>query len=190
MRLQSRSAPHVPLRQTALMAISMVGLTAILNLALCTGTVHASSTALATTEPATQTVSAESSPAPAATPATPTVTAPTITIETFGYKFGKAPRGSRFVADVRNIKAGSFTWRQNGLMSWIRKRVMRTSGAKRWHRYFLARWVPRLKNGDKIAIGCSRGHHRSVSLAVVLGADLRARGYKVKFIHRDIKRRW
>jgi len=185
MRSRPRSALHVPLLHTALVAVSVIALTAILSLAPHAGTSLAARPALALAEPTTQTVSAESPTGPTTAPV-----APTVTIETFGYKFGKAPRGCRFVADVRNVKAGTFTQKQNGLMASVRRRVMKSAGAKAWHRYFLNKWVPQLKDGDKIAIGCARGHHRSVSLAVVLGADLVAKGYKVEFIHRDIKKRW
>lgn len=114
----------------------------------------------------------------------------TITIETFGYSFAKAPGGCRFIADVRNIRAGTFKPTQTGLQASVRKRVMATAGAKKWHMIMKTRWLPQLKDGDKVAIGCSRGHHRSVSLAVVFGRDLKAAGFKVKYINRDIHKHW
>lgn len=114
----------------------------------------------------------------------------TITIETFGYDFGGPPKGSKFVADVRNIQAGNFTQSQSGLQADVRKRVMATAAAKKWHNTMKATWLPNLKAGDKVAIGCARGHHRSVTLAIVFAQDVRAKGFTVKFIHRDLKKTW
>lgn len=114
----------------------------------------------------------------------------TITIETFGYDYGPAPSGCTYVADVRNIDAGNFPASVTGLMASVRDRVMATPAAQKWHQVMKSKWLPNLKAGDKVAIGCARGHHRSVSLAVVFGADVRAKGYTVKFVHRDIKRTW
>lgn len=113
-----------------------------------------------------------------------------ITIETYGYSFGPAPPGCRFNADVRNIDAGTFSQSETGLMASVRKRVMATAAAQKWHTVFKTKWLPALKAGDKVSIGCSRGHHRSVSLAVVFAADLRAKGFTVRFVHRDIGKTW
>jgi len=113
-----------------------------------------------------------------------------ITIETFGYSFAGPPSGCKFVADVRNINAGNFSQNENGLMASVRNRVMATAAAKKWHEAMLKTWLPKLKAGDKVAIGCARGHHRSVSLAVVFSADLRAHGFTVKLVNRDIHKTW
>lgn len=128
-----------------------------------------------------------STPTPASTKPKP---AKVITIETFGYSFAGPPSGCKFVADVRNINAGTFTQSENGLMASVRKRVMATAAAKAWHNVMLKKWLPKLKAGDKVAIGCARGHHRSVSLAVVFAADLRAHGLTVKLVNRDIHNTW
>jgi hypothetical protein len=110
----------------------------------------------------------------------------TVTIVTFGYSFGDAPAGSRFVADVRNIDAGAFSQDETGLMQSVRDRVMATTAAKNWLETFRGQWMPALKNGDKVAIGCSRGHHRSVTLGLLFADDLRAQGFTVNLEHRDI----
>ena len=129
------------------------------------------------------------------TPARSTATAKskargTITIVTFGYSFAGPPSGSKYVADVRNIDAGSFSQDENGLMASVRARVMATAAAKAWHTKMRAEWLPNLSGGDKIAIGCARGHHRSVSLAVVFAADLEAHGFTVNLVNRDIHKTW
>ncbi len=123
--------------------------------------------------------------------ASPTPRTPkTITIETFGYSFGGAPGGCAFVADVRNISAGPFLPSETGLMPAVRERVMATSAAQEWLRVFDTQWAPALKDGDRVAIGCSMGHHRSVTLALLFAEDLKARGYAVNLEHRDILRTW
>jgi UPF0042 nucleotide-binding protein len=114
----------------------------------------------------------------------------TITIETFGYSFGGAPEGCAFVADVRNISAGPFLPSETGLMPSVRERVMATSAAQEWLSVFTTQWTPALKDGDRVAIGCSMGHHRSVTLALLLAEDLKARGFAVNLEHRDILRVW
>ena len=42
------------------------------------------------------------------------------------------------------------------------------------------------KSSLVIAIGCTGGHHRSVTMANKLGAHLKDLGYSVDIIHRDI----
>jgi len=114
----------------------------------------------------------------------------TITIETFGYLFDGPPEGCRFVADVRNINVDGFTQADTGLMQWVRDRVMATSEAQAWLAIMRTRWMPSLRDGDTVAIGCARGHHRSVTLGVIFAEDLRAQGYTVNLVHRDILKTW
>ena len=114
----------------------------------------------------------------------------TITIETFGYLFDGPPEECRFVADVRNINVDGFTQADTGLMQWVRDRVMATSEAQAWLAIMRTRWMSSLRDGDTVAIGCARGHHRSVTLAVIFAEDLRAQGYTVNLVHRDILKTW
>jgi hypothetical protein len=123
--------------------------------------------------------------APAHTPAKGS-----ITIETFGYSFGAAPKGCRFVADVRNIPATGFSQSENGLMASVRARIMKQAQAKKWLATMETKWTPRLKAGDLLGIGCSRGHHRSVTLAYLYEQYLRAHGWKVTLVNRDIHKTW
>lgn len=113
-----------------------------------------------------------------------------ITIVTFGYDFGGPPSGCKFVADVRNIDAGSFLQSETGLMPAVRERIMATSAAQAWLSVLRTQWMPSLKAGDMVAIGCSKGRHRSVALGVVFAEDLRAQGYAVNLVHRDILKTW
>ena len=109
-----------------------------------------------------------------------------ITVETFGFSYGPPPGGCRFVADVRNIHAGSFTG--TGLWPSVQRQVMATRAAKTWEHVFVTRWIPALRGGDKVAIGCAIGHHRSVAMSVVLSRHLKALGFKVRLVHRDLWR--
>ena len=113
-----------------------------------------------------------------------------ITIITFGYDFGGPPAGCRFVADVRNIDAGDFAQDETGLMPAVMARVMATSAAQTWLTVIRTQWVPALKPGDVVAIGCARGHHRSVALGVILSQLLQSHGYSVNLVHRDILKTW
>jgi hypothetical protein len=110
----------------------------------------------------------------------------TITIVTFGYAFADPPEGSRFVADVQNVDAGSFLRTETGLMPSVQTRVMATPAAQEWMRVFTTEWMPSLKDGDMVSIGCKRGHHRSVTLGELFAGELRAQGYTVNVVHRDI----
>ena len=114
----------------------------------------------------------------------------TITVETFGYDFGDPPSGATYLADVRNIEAGTFLQSENGLMPSVIERVMATPAAQMWLITYQTEWLPNLKSGDLIAIGCSRGHHRSVALGVIISKDLQQRGYTVNLVNRDISKTW
>jgi hypothetical protein len=114
----------------------------------------------------------------------------TITIATFGYSFAGPPDGCAYVADVRNIDVGGFSQDETGLMTSVRERVMAVPAAQEWLAVMRTVWMPTLKAGDEVAIGCSRGHHRSVTLAVIFAEDLRAQGYAVDVLHRDILKSW
>ena len=114
----------------------------------------------------------------------------TVTVETFGYSFAGPPSGSKLVADVRNIQAGDFKQSETGLMESVRARVMAVQAAKTWLNTMETQWTPQLKSGDKVAIGCARGHHRSVTLAYLYTQYLRQHGWTVNLVHRDISKTW
>lgn len=132
-------------------------------------------------------------------PTTPTTTGGTVTIETFGYSFGAAPTGMQYVADVRNIDVDKFNFlpTENGYdkskprsAATVRGLVMSVSTAKTWLKKFQDVWTPKLHDGSKVAIGCSRGHHRSVSLAVTFGDWLKSKAWKVLYVNRDLSKSW
>ncbi len=54
--------------------------------------------------------------------------------------------------------------------------------------YLLPGYEREMKSYLNVGIGCTGGKHRSVAVAERLGNDLRARGYSVEIVHRDIRR--
>lgn len=109
-----------------------------------------------------------------------------ITIMTFGYGFGGPGDGFAHVADVRNVPSfKTNTPDRTGLEKEVRDEIMATRQAKAWLSK-MKNWS--IEDGDKVAIGCARGHHRSVSIAHDYAAWLRSEGWTVTIQNRDIKR--
>jgi RNase adaptor protein for sRNA GlmZ degradation len=94
--------------------------------------------------------------------------------------------------DVQIVSFGhrylSGRWEQlNGFHKAVVKEVMSTTRAQ----ILVARLTKSVVNGDtnKVAFGCKAGRHRSVALAEVLAASLRAQGVNVTVEHRE-QHRW
>ncbi|NTW61878.1 hypothetical protein HGB25_00460 [Candidatus Saccharibacteria bacterium] len=123
----------------------------------------------------------------------------TVTINTFGYSFAGPPSGMQLVADVRNIDVDKFKFKhsENGFANstprsaeTVRSLVMSVPKAQEWLKKLQDTWTPKLTSGSQVAIGCARGHHRSVSLAVTFGNWLKTKAYNVIYNNRDINRSW
>lgn len=113
---------------------------------------------------------------------------PTVTIMTFGYSYGGPGEGFAHVADVRNVAAArGATPDNNGNDPEIKQSIMANSKAKAWLEK-MKKWS--LKDGDKVAIGCSRGHHRSVAIANAYASWLRSQGWTVKMQNRDMTKQY
>lgn len=112
-----------------------------------------------------------------------------VTIMTFGYKFGPPGEGFAYVADVRNIPMMGSTAgpNNNGNDPKLHAEIMGKTAAKNWLAK-MEKWS--VSNGDKIAIGCSRGHHRSVALASEYAKFLRSKGFTVSIQNRDIGKKY
>jgi RNase adaptor protein for sRNA GlmZ degradation len=107
-----------------------------------------------------------------------------IEIMTFGYGFGGPGKGFAHVADVRNVPATKdCVPGKTGLMKQVHDEIMNEPAAKAWLSK-MEKWD--LKDGDKVAIGCARGHHRSVAIAHDYAAWLRSQGWEVTVKNRDI----
>jgi UPF0042 nucleotide-binding protein len=120
-----------------------------------------------------------------------------VTVSSFGFKYG-APTDADIVMDVRFLPNPFYNpdlRHLTGLEEPVRQFVLgRTETAR-----FLTRWFALLddlmpgylaegKNHLSIALGCTGGMHRSVSLAETTAAHLRKGGYRVAAAHRDIRR--
>lgn len=118
-----------------------------------------------------------------------------VTVYSFGFKHGSA-LDADIVIDVRflpNPYYDPVMRTMTGLDAIVRDFVMHAPQTEE----FLKAWVTLLdcvmpgyvKEGKQqlaIAVGCTGGQHRSVALAEVTGAHLKAEGYRVSIAHRDL----
>lgn len=118
-----------------------------------------------------------------------------ISVYSFGFKYG-IPPDADIVMDVRflpNPNYVSSLHSKTGLMSEVRNYVMKSKGAKEFSTQFfslvsncLPRYLSEGKSHLTIAIGCTGGRHRSVTLAELLTRYLKEKKYPVTIHHRDI----
>ena len=120
-----------------------------------------------------------------------------IAVSSFGFKYGP-PADADIVMDVRFLPNPHYDPQLrplSGLDDPVRDYVLGKPETQK----FLDRWLPLLedvvpgyvmegKHYLSIALGCTGGMHRSVSLAEVTAEFLRDRGYRVAVNHRDIGR--
>lgn len=124
-----------------------------------------------------------------------------ITLMSFGYLYGQPPEAGT-VLDARGLPNPYWveTLRhRNGLDPEVRDYVFSTPEAKAYLETALALFRQRiafhvaydspLKQPLVLAVGCSGGKHRSVSMAYRLAEALRSEGYPIRVIHRDLKKR-
>lgn len=118
-----------------------------------------------------------------------------IQIMSFGYKYG-LPDDANFLQDVRflpnpyydeNLKAKS------GLDEDVREYVKRTPHSREYIsklKDFLSFYVSQSALAEKenlvVAIGCTGGRHRSVTVAYEIYNHLISQGYNAHIFHRDI----
>ena len=113
----------------------------------------------------------------------------------FGFRYG-APTEANIVWDVRFLPNPYFdeTLRpMTGLDNQIQSFVFNQAATTAFYEPFLLMvkdcLVPYKKEGKRnltIALGCTGGKHRSVSLIERLGKDLKAFGEEIRFRHRDL----
>jgi UPF0042 nucleotide-binding protein len=120
-------------------------------------------------------------------------------VMSFGFKHAPLPVAES-VHDVRFLKNPYFDptlKEKTGLDSDVRKYVMADPSAdefltqlKRMYRFLLPNYLAEGRHFFRLAIGCTGGHHRSVTFAEMLARDLRDNpipGIIVSVIHRDIE---
>lgn len=121
----------------------------------------------------------------------------TVSVSSFGFKYGM-PIDADMVIDVRFLPNPYYIEEmryQTGLDASVRDYVLDKSETTE----FLNLYLPLLKfllpnyikEGKKhlaIAVGCTGGRHRSVTIAEAIAASLTATGYETSLSHRDIKK--
>lgn len=120
-----------------------------------------------------------------------------VSVVSFGYKFG-VPVDSDLVFDVRflvNPHYVSEFQHRTGADREVIDFIMADPGSGRFLRRlctFIDACLPLYAKEGKsyltIAIGCTGGRHRSVTIGDMLADHLRERGYEVVVDHRDVKR--
>ena len=120
-----------------------------------------------------------------------------VSVVSFGFKFG-IPSDADLVFDVRFIPNPFYLEElraKNGNDKEVQDYVMKWGSAKTFLdkltdmvSFLLPHYVQEGKNQLVIAIGCTGGKHRSVTLANELHARLNADEYSVNVYHRDIQK--
>lgn len=120
-----------------------------------------------------------------------------VSIVSFGFKYG-LPIDADMVADMRFLPNPYWVDElrpMSGLDEPVRDYVRRQPRSTEFldsYEALLALLTDGFVHEDKsfltVAIGCTGGRHRSVTMAEALGERLRARGVKTQVIHRDLGR--
>lgn len=118
-----------------------------------------------------------------------------VSVMSFGYKYG-VPAESDLMFDVRFLPNPHFVENLRSKTGLDSEVVDFIEAIEDYQQYFqmvfslLLFLVPRFIQEGKtyltIAIGCTGGRHRSVSMAQKLGSELARQGYRVKTTHRDL----
>lgn len=120
-----------------------------------------------------------------------------ITVMSFGYKYGMVC-GANFVQDVRFLPNPYYETslkEKTGLDEKVREYVKSTpdsreyiSKLKEFLELYISQFILSEKESLIIAIGCTGGRHRSVTVAIELYNYLAKKGYDIKIVHRDIEK--
>lgn len=115
---------------------------------------------------------------------------PRVELVSFGFKYGRP--FANFIFDVSFLKNPKLMneWSQNiwHLTPAMKKYVLEQPKAQEFIKFALPfiRFIS-TQTDCVIGIGCTGGHHRSVSITEAIGDKLK-KDYRVKIIHRDNKR--
>lgn len=121
-----------------------------------------------------------------------------ITVMSFGYKYG-IPLDADLVIDVRFLPNPHYIPEMRGqtgldkdVIEYVFKSPITTEFITKYVdllKYLLPNYLNEGKTHLVIAIGCTGGQHRSVSLANAIGEMLSDSEYKVSVRHRDMKKK-
>ena len=122
---------------------------------------------------------------------------PKVKIYSFGFKYA-SPMGADYVFDVRFLVNPFYRKELRNLTGedqTVRDYVMSFPEAQIFLtklldliEFVIPQFYKVSKNTIEIAIGCTGGQHRSVTLAYLLNQALRKKGYETSLKHRDIKK--
>lgn len=117
-----------------------------------------------------------------------------VEVMSFGFKYG-LPLDADIVMDVRFLPNPFYVpelKHKTGNDKEVQEYVMKNSQAQEFYQHLLSLlksampgYIHEGKSSLTIAIGCTGGQHRSVTIANRLAADLTKDGYKVSLYHRD-----
>lgn len=118
-----------------------------------------------------------------------------VEVMSFGFKYG-LPLDADIVMDVRFLPNPFYVpelKHQTGNDRAVQEYVMKSDEAKGFYQYLsslikgaLPGYIHEGKSSLTVAIGCTGGQHRSVTIANRLAADLKDSGYQVNLYHRDV----
>lgn len=120
-----------------------------------------------------------------------------INVVSFGFKYG-IPRDADLVFDVRFLPNPYYDLELRPLTGndeAIQNFVMQFDEAKEFMNkiadlleFLIPKYIKEGKNGLVVAIGCTGGKHRSVTLANGIYKELETLPYSVRIVHRDIEK--
>lgn len=120
-----------------------------------------------------------------------------ITVLSFGFKYG-IPVDSDLVFDVRFLSNPFYIPElkvKTGIDEEVYNFVMNSEGAETFLdkledmlTFLIPNYIVEGKNQLVVSIGCTGGHHRSVTLARAIAARMEKLDYGIKLEHRDIKK--
>ena len=118
-----------------------------------------------------------------------------IEVMSFGFKYG-LPLDADIVLDVRFLPNPFYVPELKHLTgndAAVQEYVMKSPLAKKFYAHLksfletaMTGYIHEGKSSLTIAIGCTGGQHRSVTIANRVAADLKADGYQVNIHHRDV----
>lgn len=118
-----------------------------------------------------------------------------VEVMSFGFKYG-LPLDADIVMDVRFLPNPFYVSElkhQTGNDRAVQEYVMKSDEAKEFYHHLsslikgaLPGYIHEGKSSLTVAIGCTGGQHRSVTIADRLAADLKDSGYQVNLYHRDV----
>lgn len=118
-----------------------------------------------------------------------------VEVMSFGFKYG-LPLDADIVMDVRFLPNPFYVSElkhQTGNDRAVQEYVMKSDEAMEFYQHLsslikgaLPGYIHEGKSSLTVAIGCTGGQHRSVTIANRLAADLKDSGYQVNLYHRDV----